>query len=153
MKLTSPVFEHEDFIPEKYTCEGDNVNPPLVIEFPPEGVKSFAIIMDDPDVPLEVRPEQMWDHWIVFNIPADTFEIAENSNPGVKGKGSYDHFNYGGPCPPPQYSPTTHRYFFKLYALDTVLELEEGATKKEVEEAMIGHILEQTALMGKFDRS
>tara|TARA_Y100000310_G_scaffold89923_1_gene87148 strand:- start:97944 stop:98405 length:462 start_codon:yes stop_codon:yes gene_type:complete len=153
MKLTSSAFTHEEFIPDKYTCEGENINPPFLIEGTPDGTKSFAIIMDDPDVPAEVRPEQLWDHWIVFNIPGDTVEITENSNPGVKGKGSYPHLNYGGPCPPPQYSPTTHRYFFKLYALDIMLDLPEGATKKQVEEAMQGHILEQTALMGKYDRS
>jgi Raf kinase inhibitor-like YbhB/YbcL family protein len=153
MKLSSPVFEHEEFIPKKYTCDGENINPPLIIEDAPEGTLSFAIIMDDPDVPAEVRPEQMWDHWIVFNIAPDTVEISENTNPGIQGKGSYDHFDYGGPCPPPQYQPTTHRYFFKLYALNTMLELKQGATKKEVELAMQGHILKQTSLMGKYDRS
>lgn len=152
MKFTSPSFEHNGLIPAKYTCDGDNVNPSLRISDAPAETRTFVLIIDDPDVPAAVRPEQMWDHWVVFNIPAGTTDISENSNPGVKGTGSYPHTNYGGPCPPPQYEPKEHRYFFKLYALDIDLPLKEGATKKEVEEAMGGHILAQAQLIGRYSR-
>ncbi len=153
MKLISSAFHDGSAIPTKHTCDGENVNPALKIEDVPEDTQSFALIVEDPDVPAAVRPEQMWDHWIVFNIPGTTREIAENSQPGTPGKGSYPHMNYGGPCPPPQYEPTTHRYFFKLYALDVMLDLEAGATKEDVLFAMQGHIIAETVLMGTCDRS
>jgi len=152
MKLTSPIFENNEKIPRKYTCDGENINPPLTISNIPGNTKSLVLIMDDPDVPAQVRPEQIWDHWIVFNIPPETLEIKENSNPGIKGKGSYSHLNYGGPCPPSQYEPKEHRYFFKLYALDITLNLKEGATKKEIEDAMKEHIIEETELVGRYQR-
>lgn len=152
MQLISSVFAHNGRIPSTYTCDGENVSPPLRIENAPEATKSFVLIVDDPDVPAQVRPEQMWDHWIVFNIPGSTTDIAENTQPGTAGQGSYPHMSYGGPCPPAQYEPTEHRYFFKLYALDTTLDLPEGATKAEVEAAMEGHIIEQTELIGRYER-
>jgi len=151
MKLTSTAFEHQGKIPSKYTCDGDNVSPPLAIADVPAEAKVLVLIMDDPDVPAAVRPEQMWDHWVLFNIPIIT-EIAEGQNPGVLGKNSGGKLAYGGPCPPPQYEPKEHRYFFKLYALDSELSLPEGSTKKEVEDAMQGHIIEETQLMGKYQR-
>ena len=152
MKLTSPVFENNGNIPSKYTCDGENINPELVISEVPEGTESFVLIVDDPDVPKEVRPEQMWVHWVVFNIPKETKIIKENSQPGTPGKGDYPHTNYGGPCPPKQYRPTEHRYFFKLYALDVELSLSEGSTKVEVEQAMQGHLLAETQLIGRYER-
>lgn len=152
MKLTSPVFENNGNIPSKYTCDGENINPELTISEVPEGTESFVLIMDDPDVPKEVRPEQMWVHWVVFNIPKETKIINENSPPGTPGKGDYSHTDYGGPCPPKQYQPTEHRYFFKLYALDVELNLPEGSTKTEVEQAMQGHLLAETQLVGKYER-
>jgi len=153
LTLTSSVFEHNSTIPLKYTCDGDDVNPPLTISNVPDGTKSLALIMDDPDVPKEVNPAQIWNHWVVFNIPPDTTEIAEASNPGVRGKGSYPKMEYGGPCPPTKYEPTEHRYFFKLYALDTELSLEEGATKEELESAMDGHVIGEAELVGRYDRA
>lgn len=152
MELISLAFTHQQAIPKLYTCDGQNKSPPLEIRDPPAGAKSFVLIMDDPDVPAQVRPERMWDHWIAFNIDPSTRKIAEGSNPGVRGKGSYAHLNYGGPCPPPQYAPQEHRYFFKLYAIDIILPLAEGATKKEVETAMQGHILAKAELMGRYKR-
>jgi len=153
MRLTSPSFEDNGTIPAKFTCDGENINPALRISDVPEKTQSLVLIMDDPDVPAEVRLERIWDHWVVFDIPPDTKEILENSNPGVRGKSNYPHTNYSGPCPPPQYQPTEHRYFFKLYALDKKLELSEGATKAEVESAMQGHIIAEAQLVGKYDRT
>jgi len=152
MKLISPAFDNNGKIPSKYTCDGANVSPPLKISDVPAGAKVLVLIMDDPDVPAQVRPERMWDHWIVFNIPPTKTEIAEGENPGTKGKGSYPKLEYGGPCPPPQFEPKEHRYFFKLYALDAKLNLPEGATKAQVEKAMQNHILAEAKLIGKYQR-
>lgn len=149
MKLTSQAFEHEGSIPPKHTCDGENISPPLSIEGVPEKAKSLALIMDDPDVPKNLREDGMWDHWVVFNIPPSTSEIPEGQEPeGVHGKGTGNNTDYYGPCPPDR----EHRYFFKLYALDTELDLKEGATKAEVERAMAGHIIEETQLMGRYER-
>lgn len=149
MKLTSSAFENNGNIPEKYTCEGEEVSPPLEISEVPEGAKSLVLLMDDPDVPKNLRPDGMWDHWVVWNMPADTTSIAEGSNPsGVLGKNSAGSTAYQGPCPP----DAEHRYFFKLYALDTELDLPEGSSKADVESAMEGHILEQAELMGKYNK-
>ena len=107
------------------------------------------LILDDPDVPESVRKERMWDHWVVFNMPPETTHIEENSQPpGIPGKNTGGGLNYQGPCPPDR----EHRYFFKLYALDTELSLPKGATKAEVEKAMQSHILNQTELMGRYKR-
>lgn len=153
MKITSSAFEHNNNIPSKYTCDGENISPPLEFSDIPKDAKSLVLIVDDPDVPAEIRPDRMWIHWVMFNISADIREISENSNSGVKGKNSFSHFNYGGPCPPPQYEPSTHRYYFKLYALDVVLELSEGAAKAEVEAEMEGHILDKAELIGLYSRN
>jgi len=152
MKLESSSFENNGKIPSKFTCEGENINPALIISEVPEDVKSFALIMDDPDVPKEVRPEQMWVHWVVFNIHSETREIKEDSNPGIFGKGDYPDMKYGGPCPPKQYQPSEHRYFFKLYALNIELDLQEGATKEEIENKMQKHIIEKTELIGRYEK-
>ena len=150
MRLTSSVFEHEAYIPKKYTCDGQNVNPPLHIEDVPAGCKSFVLIMDDPDVPRSLRQDGMWDHWVVFNIPPETREIAEAHEPlGTHGRGTGGKAKYEGPCPPDK----EHRYFFKLYALDTLLSLPENSTKKAVEKAIEGHVLAKAELMGRYDRS
>ena len=153
MQLTSTAFKHNSTIPTKYTCDGENINPPLQISDVPVQTKSFVLIMEDPDVPQEIRPEQLWIHWVVFNIPSDIKEIPENAEIGVSGKGDYPIFKYGGPCPPPQYQPTRHRYFFTVYALDCMLELVEGATKTEVLDTMKHHVLAQAELIGTYDRS
>ena len=143
MQLTSPEFEHNQLIPKKYTCQGEDISPPLMVNGIPEGTLSLALINDDPDAPVRT-----WDHWIIWNIkPAR--EIKENSAPGTQGKNSWGRNDYGGPCPP----SGTHRYFFKLYALDVELDLPEGATKGQLESAMVRHILGQTELIGLYKKS
>ncbi len=146
LKITSPSFKDGEMIPRKYTCQGDDVNPQLDISGIPENTKSLVLIMDDPDAPMGT-----WDHWIVWNISPDTKTIAENSVPAgaVQGKNSWGRNDYGGPCPP----SGTHRYFFKLYALDTTLDIPAKSKKKDVEKAMRGHIIEQAQLMGKYKKS
>lgn len=147
MKLTSTAFEHEGKIPRNYTCEGTNVNPPLSIHDIPPGTKSLALIMDDPDA---IRPaNKVWDHWIIFNMPPTTTEINEGEQPqGIPGKGTSDNLRYQGPCPP----DAEHRYYFKLYALNALLELPPGATKQQVEQAMEKNILAQATLMGRYKK-
>ncbi len=150
MQLTSSAFEHEGLIPPKYTCDGQNINPPLTIEGVPEVAKSLVLIMDDPDVPVNVREDGMWDHWIVFNISPTIRLIAEGKEPlGKHGKGTGGGNTYQGPCPPDR----EHRYFFKLYALDSELDIPDGTDKVSVEKAMAGHVLDQTVLMGRYERS
>ncbi len=149
MQLTSSAFEHEGSIPSKYTCDGENVNPPLAVEGVPEGAKSLALIVEDPDVPRNLREDGMWDHWIVFNMDPATRRIDEAREPeGRHGKGTGGGNSYQGPCPPDR----EHRYFFKLYALDTELDLPDGTDKATVEQAMEGHILDQVVLMGRYER-
>jgi Raf kinase inhibitor-like YbhB/YbcL family protein len=149
MRLTSPAFEHGGNIPSKYTCDGANISPPLTLSDVPPGTRSLALIMDDPDVPKHLRADGMWDHWVVFNIRADIQEIKEGKEPdGIHGIGTGGNTNYFGPCPPDR----EHRYFFKLYALDTALDLPEKATKQQVEKAMPGHILEKAELLGRYER-
>ena len=150
MKLTSSAFLHDQKIPAKYTCDGENVNPALDISEVPEGAQSLTLIMEDPDVPKNLRKNGMWDHWVVFNMPADLSEIQEGNEPrGTAGAGTNGETGYFGPCPPDR----EHRYFFKLFALDKKLDLPEKSTKADVENAMKGHILEQTELMGRYARS
>ena len=150
MKLTSSAFKHEGKIPAKYTCDGDNIAPPLTISDVPPDAKSLVLIMDDPDVPKEFREDGMWDHWVVFNIPPGLSGIKEGEEPdGTHGVGTGGNTNYFGPCPPDR----EHRYFFKLYALSTKLDLPEKATKQDVEKAMEGNIVAQTELMGRYERS
>lgn len=150
MKITSPVFEQGAKMPSKYTCDGQSINPPLEIRAVPDGAKSLVLIMDDPDVPTFVRKDQMWVHWVLFNMPATTKSIAEDSvPPGVLGKTTGGELGYVGACPPDR----EHRYFFKLYALDTLLDLPAGATKEEVEKKMEGHILAKAELMARYKRN
>jgi len=143
--ITSSAFADNGSIPPEYTADGRNVNPPLTISGIPDGTLSLALIMDDPDA-----PRGTWDHWIVWNIPPATSEIAAGSVPpgAVQGANGWGRSDYGGPSPP----SGTHRYFFKLYALDTILELEPGANKAAVERAMEGHIVSQTRLVGLYSR-
>jgi Raf kinase inhibitor-like YbhB/YbcL family protein len=143
LSVKSPAFENNKLIPVKYTCDGADVNPPLTIEGVPEETKTLVLIVDDPDAPMGT-----WDHWIVWNIPP-TSKIEENTVPGTEGMSSYRKHAYGGPCPP--YG--THRYFFKVYALDTQLDLKSNSTKKDVEKAMEGHILAEGELVGLYRRS
>ena len=149
MKITSSAFEHNGSIPVQYTCDGDGVSPPLRFEEVPDGAVSLALIMDDPDVPESVRADRMWDHWIVFNIPPETREVAEGKEPlGVHGTGTAGNKDYHRPCPPDR----EHRYFFKLYVLDTQLDLPEGVNKGDVEAAMEGHVVAQAELIGRYKR-
>lgn len=149
MKLASPAFQEGGKIPAIYTCDGKGVSPPLTISGVPEKAKSLVLIMDDPDVPASVRKECMWDHWVHFNIPPHVTAIREHQTPpGVQGKNTGGGLGYYGPCPPDR----EHRYFFKLYALDILLPLKEGATKAEVEAAMRGHIVASTQLMGRYTK-
>lgn len=147
VSLTSTAFAQGGTIPSKYTCDGENRNPPLVISSAPEGTGSFALVMDDPDA---VKPAgKVWDHWIIWNIPPDTRVIEEGKEPkGLHGKGTGGNLEYSGPCPP----DAMHHYSFKLYALDAMLPLLEGATKGELEAAMEGHIIEQVELSGTYER-
>lgn len=142
MKLTSPAFEHNSQMPKKFTCEGEDLNPALDIQDAPSGTQSLALIVDDPDAPGGV-----WVHWIVFDIPV-IFRIEENSMPGKPGVNTARKRVYHGPCPP----SGTHRYFFKIYALDRELGLEEGVSKGALEKAMQGHILDQAELVGLYKR-
>lgn len=149
MQITSPAFREGGSIPQLYTCEGKNTRPPLQFHSVPTQTKSLVLIMDDPDVPASIRPEKMYDHWIVFNIPPNTQGIHESGIvPGIQGRSTNGKNEYVGPCPP----FGEHRYFFKLYALDTFLHLQAGATKKEVEHAMEGHIVAKAELMGRYEK-
>lgn len=144
MKLTSPAFANNGEILSEFTCDSSDVSPPLAISDVPKNAKSLALVMDDPDAPVGT-----WDHWIVFNIPASTKEITKGKEPiGIPGKNSWGRSGYGGPCPP----SGTHRYFFKLYALDTELALPQGSAKRELEMAMQGHIIEKAELIGTYKR-
>lgn len=150
MKLTSTAFNQGERIPSIYTCDGDNVSPPLEITGVPHEAKSLVLIMDDPDVPKHLREDGMWDHWVVFDIPPDTRTIEENTEPeGTPGIGTNQETGYFGPCPPDR----EHRYFFKVFALDTRLDLPEKSTKTQVEQAMAGHVLFHAELMGTYERS
>jgi hypothetical protein len=150
MNLTSTAFSYGEFIPAKYSCNDEDVSPSLSWTEPPAGTQSFALIMDDPDAPVGT-----WVHWVLFNLPASArglsegmpsdLKFADGSVQGITSAGSH---GYHGPCPP----SGTHRYFFKLYALDTTLSLTFAADKKEVLAAMDGHILAQAELMGKFSK-
>ena len=145
MKLSSPAFENNQAIPSQYSCDGQDINPPLKISEAPENAASLVLIMDDPDAPMGT-----WVHWLVWNINPQTTEIAENNVPAgaVEGTTSFGRTGYGGPCPP----SGTHRYFFKIYALDTKLDLSIEADKEKLEEAMDGHILAQAELIGLYSR-
>lgn len=144
MKLTSPIFDHKGVIPARYTCDGADTNPPLAIADVPTEAKSLVLIMDDPDAPAGT-----WDHWIVWNIPPSVGSIAESEEPeGVHGAGTSGNRSYHGPCPPDR----EHQYFFRLYALDTLLDLPEGSFKTEVSRAMEGHVVAEAELIGRYDR-
>ncbi len=150
IKITSSAFEEGDLIPENYTCDGIDVSPPISWTSVPEGTKTLALICDDPDAPIGT-----WVHWVLFNLPAATNEIPENILPertlesGAKqGMNDFHKIGYGGPCPP----SGTHRYYFKIFALDIELDLEAGATKPDLLRAMEGHILAEGQLMGRYER-
>jgi Raf kinase inhibitor-like YbhB/YbcL family protein len=143
LSIKSPAFEHGKLIPKKYSCDGQDINPPLTIEGIPKEAKTFVLAVDDPDA-----PSGTFDHWIVWNIPASASKIGENTVPGTEGMNSAREQGYMGPCPP----SGTHRYFFKVYALDTELNLGVNSRKKDVEKAIQGHILAKGELVGLYRR-
>ena len=150
MEIKSPAFAHGDSIPPKYTCDGADVSPPLSFAGVPAGAKSLALIADDPDAPAGT-----WVHWVVWNIPAGAKSLEEGvparealPNGARQGINDFRRIGYGGPCPP----SGTHRYFFKLYALDTMLDLPASTTKQDLEKGMQGHTLAQAELMGRYRR-
>lgn len=142
MGLRSIAFSQNGHIPPKFTCEGDNINPALEISNIPENAKSLALIVEDPDAPVGV-----FDHWVAWNIPPQNL-IAENTNPGINGTNSFGTTGYGGPCPP----SGSHRYFFRVYALDAELDLPAGSDKKSLQQAMKGHVIGEAELMGLYKK-
>ncbi len=153
MKIYSTVFKDGEIIPSKYTCDGENINPPLFWEGVPKEAVSLALVVDDPDVPAQVREDRHFTHWILWNIDPQTTQIPENSEAGLVGLNDAGENKYMGPCPPPQFEPTVHRYFFTLYALDVQLNLPPNTTLSQLKEAMQGHVLESSQLMGRYNRA
>lgn len=151
-EITSDAFAPGQAIPIKHTCDGHNISPPLRWSGVPEPTKSFALIMEDPDA-----PSGTFDHWLLFNIPAATTELPEGLprnaalDSGAKqGTNSFGYIGYGGPCPPP--GDDSHRYFFRLFALDVEISAPEGANKNEVKRAMEGHVVAEGSLIGTYAR-
>lgn len=145
--LESADFSNQKQMPAEFTCQGDDISPALKWSGHPKEAKSFVLIMDDPDAPIRT-----WDHWLIYNIPAATTEIEKDGkmpNGALQGKNSWGKNKYGGPCPP----KGNHRYYFRLYALDTMLTLPEGATKQEIFAAISGHILATAELMGLYEKT
>lgn len=138
--VSSPAFVHRNYIPVKYTCDGDNINPPLLIKNLPIATKSLVVIVDDPDAPVRT-----WSHWVVWNIPP-VKKIKENSVPGIEGISDFREHAYKGPCPP----SGLHYYHFKVYALDALLDLNSSATKQDVEKKMAAHILGFGEIIGLY---
>ena len=145
MKISSPDFIHHGKIPKKFTCQGEDISPTLVIEDIPLEAKTLVLIIDDPDAPVKT-----WIHWVLFNIPftEDPLRIEEGTAPGHQGINDFKKMNYGGPCPP----SGIHRYFFKVYALDDELPLSSGCTLTELKNAMQNHILDQAELIGLYEK-
>lgn len=146
MQITSPAFQKNQKIPSKYTCDSDNINPELVFSEVPKNTKSLTLICHDPDAP----GPSGWTHWVIINMDPGTTGIGENAKPnsGLETATDFGKPGYGGPCPP----SGSHRYYFYLYALDTALDLENTATREDVEAAMEGHIIEKAELIGTYER-
>ena len=153
LTLSSSAFKPGGQIPSKYTCEGDDASPPLSFSGAPQATKSFALILDDPDAPDPRAPKRVWVHWVVYNLPPDITELAENASAtglpkgAVTGVNDSNRTSYNGPCPP----TGRHRYFHKLYALDTTLPA-KALTKADVEGAIKGHVLAQAELIGTYQQ-
>lgn len=152
--LTSPAFAAGGIIPRSFTCEGNDTSPPLAWSGVPAGTQSFALIVDDPDAPDPAKPQRVWVHWVLYNLPPDARELAEGIAEGKLPMGTEGGLNdwgrtgYGGPCPP----IGRHRYFFKLYALDVRLKGLAAPRKSQVEAAMKGHVLAEATLMGTYQK-
>ena len=143
-QLTSAAFEANTDIPKKYTCDGADINPPLTFKNVPGNAKSLALTVSDPDA-----PRGTWSHWVIYNIPPNITGIVENTNPGTEGLSDFGKYTYGGPCPP---GGKLHHYIFRLYALDTILDINERPTLNEVEKALQGHIIAKTELVGTYQK-
>jgi len=155
LTLTSPQFENGGKIPPLYTCDSDNINPEFRISGVPEGAKSLVLLADDPDIPDAVKGSMgidAFDHWVLYGIPPETTVIPEGSTAGSEGLSSRGEPGYVGPCPPPEYEPKEHRYFFRLYALSGTLNFIKAPTLEEVKQAMEGMVIEETELMGRYER-
>lgn len=154
LKIMSSAFSDRGEIPQRYTCDGADLSPPLSWDGIPEGAKSLVLIVDDPDAPNPRAPKMTWVHWVLYNIPVSSAGLPEAVKPEDLPRGTYEGLNdwkktgYGGPCPP----IGSHRYFHKLYALDVVLPDFHGPTKKQLEKAMEGHILEKAEFIGVYER-
>jgi len=152
LTLTSPAFEHQGEIPPRYTCQGEDVSPALAWSGVPDGAKSLVLIVDDPDAPDPAAPKMTWVHWLLYNLPPDAEELAENVQAlpagTLEGTNDWKRTGYGGPCPP----IGRHRYFFKLYALDTVLPDLSEPDKAELEKVMEGHVIESAELIGTYQK-
>ncbi len=149
MKILSPAFADGDYIPQKYTCDGEGISPPLEFREVPEEAVSLVLWMEDPDVPREIRADGKWQHWLVWNLDSRLEGVDEGEEPaGVHGLTTSGTLDYVPPCPPDR----EHRYFFRLYALDTSLDLPEGSTIDQLLQAMDGHIIAQAEMFGRYDR-
>ncbi len=154
MELISPNFENQAEIPKKHTCDGGDISPALHWSNVPDGTRSFALIVDDPDAPDPANPKMTWVHWVIYNIPVSNSSLPEGDSGNGLPEGTLNGINdwkrtgYGGPCPP----IGTHRYFHKLYALDVVLQDLKNPTKKDLERSMDGHVLGKTELVGLYHR-
>lgn len=147
--ISSSAFKHQGLIPSRYTCDGEGVSPPLEFHDVPLSAQSLVLILEDPDVPTALRSDGMWDHWVVWNIPPGTRSIAENGiPPGVIGRNTDGGTAYYPPCPPDR----EHRYFFKAYCLDVLLDLSADSSKEQVITAIHGHILATAELIGRYKR-
>jgi Raf kinase inhibitor-like YbhB/YbcL family protein len=150
LSITVPVFDVGGDIPPRYTCDGENLSPPISISGVSAEARTLVLIMEDRDVPAAVKADRIFDHWILFNIPAMTTDIREGSAAGIVGKNGAGENSYIAPCPPREYEPSTHRYFFRLYALDAELSLTESAARTDVEAAMAGHVLQEALVIGTY---
>lgn len=155
MTIRSPAFDDHGTIPAKYTCDGDDISPPLQWSGVPANAKSLVLIVDDPDAPDPASPRMTWVHWVLYNLPADSTGLPEAVKPTELPRGTLQGLNdwkrtgYGGPCPP----VGRHRYFFKLYALDRMLPDLHDPSKAQLERAMIDHVLSQAQLVGTYERA
>lgn len=155
LKVTSPAFLHGESIPARHTCEGEDISPPLEWSGVPRNARSIALIVDDPDAPDPAKPQRVYVHWVAYNIPAQNTSLPENASAtgmpssATQGKNDWGGIGYGGPCPP----IGRHRYFFKVYALDTTLTGVKDATKSDLESAMTGHVLDSGELVGTYQKT
>jgi Raf kinase inhibitor-like YbhB/YbcL family protein len=144
MRVTSTAFGEGEMIPQQYTCDGEDISPPLAWSGAPDGTESFAVIVEDPDA-----PGGTFIHWVLYDLSADRFRLVEGEQAGMMGANGFFGLGYGGPCPP---AGSAHRYFFKIFALDADLDLRPGASAEILNEAMQGHVLAQGQLMGQYER-